>query len=767
MSRLTFHTHADLTLLQALATPVWIFDVDQHSIWWGNDAAVRFWGANTLEALRARDFSTDSQTVRTRLRQIVESEEDDPSVQDTWTLYPDGTPKTVIISLKPSRIADDGQGLLIEILEIVDAPQDGPRRILEAARATALQVSTFTKSGTLLAQNPAALECFGDTTALGGTGSDLERRFVDPALARDIATQVLDNTNVDCDAEMFTQQGRKWHRLSGRRSRDPVNGDPVIVLSADDITEQKKLQAQLQALNGALEALVEQSSRRLDESEERYALAVQAAAIWDWTAANNALFVSPNFLETLGYTPQEFAALTDSLQNLAPLLHPDDRAEYLVELDRCWAQPETPFIREARFLDKTGQIFWYQMRGMFILDDAGQPSRSVGLLTDISSLKELEQSLMASQRMEAVGQLTGGIAHDFNNLLTVIQGNVQLLDELHELDTELVAAITDAVQRGAGLIRHLLAFSRQQTLRPCQIDLGSVISRMSDTVLRTLGEEVALDTILPKALWTAQADLSQLEAALLNLCLNARDAMNGTGYITLSCRNVSLNDVEKIPDSTLSPGDYVALTVSDTGPGMSQTTASLAFEPFFTTKEVGEGSGLGLSMVQGFSRQSGGDTTIWSQPGEGTRVTLYLPRAEGAAQPHGSPPPLAQVSGRGEHIHLLEDNPQVQTTVRKTLEALGYRISLSGDVETALKAVAHGPAPDLVLADIILPGGRSGVDFANELRDKRPGIKIILMSGYPNLTPEQRSVLGRDYEFVKKPFERGELSRVLRRVLDS
>jgi CheY-like chemotaxis protein len=323
------------------------------------------------------------------------------------------------------------------------------------------------------------------------------------------------------------------------------------------------------------------------------------------------------------------------------------------------------------------------------------------------------------------------------------------------------------VQRGAALIRHLLAFSRQQPLRPTEIDLISAITRMRDTVLRTLGEEVSLDVITQPTLWAARADLSQLEAALLNLCLNARDAMNGAGQITLSCRNVSVNDVERVPGSDLASGDYVAISVSDTGPGMSHTTAALAFEPFFTTKEVGQGSGLGLSMVQGFSRQSGGDTTIWSQPGEGTRVTLYLPRAEGQPTPRSSAPPLAQVTGNGEHIHLLEDNPQVQLTVRKTLEALGYRITLSGDVDSALQAVAQGAAPDLVLADIILPGGRSGVDFANELRDKRPGIKVILMSGYPNLTPEQRGVLGRDYEFVKKPFEKGELSRVIRRVLDS
>jgi PAS domain S-box-containing protein len=744
-----------------------VFDVDRHKIWWANPAGIDFWEAHNLLELLDRDFSTDSDTVRTRLQQIVNSSSGSERIQDTWTLYPNGDPKTVSLSFLPIHIEANVNAVLIEVKQYFDNNTDNESlRILEAARASALMVSTFSADGRLLAQNPAALNCYGKTTS-GLLGNDMVGRLKDPDVAKQLLSTATGGQSFDTEQEMRTQNGFRVHRILARRGRDPVTGAFVAVLSEEDITKQAILQRQMQELNERLESEVIERTRKLAESEERYALATQNAAIWDWDIEQDHLFVSPSFIEALKYDPSDFrAALASS--GIADLVHPDDVGSYRAELDRHLNEPDVPFHHEHRFLMGTGEFRWFHALGKCVVDDAGAPKRSVGLLTDISDRKRLEASLFSAQRLEAIGQLTGGIAHDFNNLLTVVQGNAELLEIVDDPDHELAGQIIKAAQRGAELTRHLLAFSRKQTLLPRSVDLFDLVSTISKTLLRVLGEEISVTAQLEDNLWAIHADPTQVESAILNVALNARDAMPQGGKLFIECKNREIpgGGARSNIESSLQPGQYVEIVIRDTGQGMSESTLARAFEPFFTTKEVGQGSGLGLSMVFGFSRQSGGDATIQTAPDEGTTISITLPRSSSAQETKALTRPSDVIQGKGEHIHVLEDNPDVQKVIFETLEAMDYHVSLSSNAEAAMQAVSQKPHPDLILADVILPGGQSGLDFARQLGILYPGIKIILMSGYPEGPLTEVALVKEGYAFLQKPMERLLLSQTIRSVLN-
>ncbi|TLP68087.1 response regulator [Parasedimentitalea maritima] len=760
-------SHDDLSQFAQLATPLWVFDVDRHKIWWANPAGIDFWEAHNLLDLLDRDFSTDSDTVRTRLQQIVNSSSGSERIQDTWTLYPNGDPKTVSLSFLPIHIEGNVNAVLIEVKQYFDNNTDQESlRILEAARASALMVSTFSADGRLLAQNPAALNCYGTATS-GLLGNDMVGRLKDPDVANQLLSTATGGKSFDTEQEMRTQNGFRVHRILARRGRDPVTGAFVAVLSEEDITKQAIIQRQMQELNEMLEAEVIERTRKLAESEERYALATQNAAIWDWDIEQDHLFVSPSFIEALKYDPSDFrAALASS--GIAELVHPDDVGSYRAELDRHLNEPDVPFQHEHRFLMGTGEFRWFHALGKCVVDHAGVPKRSVGLLTDISDRKRLEASLFSAQRLEAIGQLTGGIAHDFNNLLTVVQGNAELLEIVDDPDHELAGQIIKAAQRGAELTRHLLAFSRKQTLLPRSVDLSDLVSTISKTLLRVLGEEVSVTAQLEDDLWAIHADPTQVESAILNVALNARDAMPQGGKLVIECKNreipggVGRSNIE----FSLQPGQYVEITIRDTGLGMSENTLARAFEPFFTTKEVGQGSGLGLSMVFGFSRQSGGDATIQTTPGKGTTISITLPRSDRALETKAVTRPSDVIQGNGEHIHVLEDNPDVQKVIFETLETMDYRVSLSSNAEAAMQAVTQKPHPDLILADVILPGGQSGLDFARQISILHPGIKIVLMSGYPEGPLTEIALVKEGYAFLQKPMERVLLSQTIHSVLN-
>ncbi|CAA9357772.1 MAG: hypothetical protein AVDCRST_MAG90-2756, partial [uncultured Microvirga sp.] len=391
-----------------------------------------------------------------------------------------------------------------------------------------------------------------------------------------------------------------------------------------------------------------------------------------------------------------------------------------------------------------------------------------------AELAEAQEQLRQSQKMEAVGQLTGGIAHDFNNLLQVVIGNLEILqrnlpDDTARLRRSAENAMNGA-RRAAALTWRLLAFSRRQPLAPQPVDVNGLVAGMSELLGRTLGETVGLETALSDGLWRAEADPNQLENAMLNLAVNARDAMPDGGKLTIETANARLDRAYAARNAGTTPGHYVAVAVSDTGTGMDKQTLERVFEPFFTTKEVGKGTGLGLSQVYGFVKQSGGHVKIYSEPGEGTSVKLYLPRSVGDAAERGKEGDEAPVpaGSRTETVLVVEDSAEVRAYSAEVLRELGYRVLEAHDGPSAL-AVLERPAGarvDLLFTDVILPSGMTGVTLAERARTLRPGLKVLFTTGYARSAAHHSGRVDPGVELIAKPFTYADLAIRTRAVLD-
>ena len=383
-----------------------------------------------------------------------------------------------------------------------------------------------------------------------------------------------------------------------------------------------------------------------------------------------------------------------------------------------------------------------------------------------AAIDDLNQRLRQSQKMEAMGQLTGGVAHDFNNLLTVILGNAEYLAEKLAAHAELrsfAEGIVMAAERGAELTRSLLAFSRKQPLMPKDIDIGQQVLGMEQLLRRTLGEHIECEFLLDQELWLASVDPGQLASALLNLVLNARDAMPDGGRLTVEVRNASLDRAYVEQNRDTQPGDYVMVAVTDTGCGMAAEVAARAFEPFFTTKDVGKGTGLGLSMVYGFAQQSGGSMKIDSKLGHGTAITLFFPRV-GASDVTSSKlaDPIATQAGH-ETILVVEDDDMVRSYVENELKALGYRVIVTSNGPAALEVLRGSEQIDLLFTDVVMPGGLFGPQLAEEASRLRPGLKVLFTSGYSE--HPVASADRPDARILNKPFRRHDLALMLRTVL--
>ena len=390
-------------------------------------------------------------------------------------------------------------------------------------------------------------------------------------------------------------------------------------------------------------------------------------------------------------------------------------------------------------------------------------------LTDITERHAADKRLQQAQKMEAVGQLTGGIAHDFNNLLAVSLGNVELAEEVAESGGDVrpfLATIKRAGERGAALTSQLLAFSRKQSLFPQVIDAGDLVEGMSHLLRSALGETIEVKVAGDDGLWPCEVDPHQLESAILNLALNARDAMPSGGTLSIQTTNVSLDDDYAAVQAEVAPGEYVLVAVTDTGTGMAQEVIDHAFDPFFTTKEVGRGSGLGLSMVYGFVKQSGGHVTIYSEEGIGTTLKLYLPRSDKADERIGGAKQTDVPKAQGETVMVVEDDPEVRTLSVALLGSFGYEILEAADGESALKILDSAPRVNLLFTDVVLPGGMSGPQLAVEVRNRFPGIAVLCTSGYTDLANVDRSTLGDDAELLQKPYRKADLARKVRLALD-
>jgi PAS domain S-box-containing protein len=380
-----------------------------------------------------------------------------------------------------------------------------------------------------------------------------------------------------------------------------------------------------------------------------------------------------------------------------------------------------------------------------------------------------EEQLRQSQRMDLLGRLTGGIAHDFNNILTVIIDNVEALGEPGVTEPVLARhlnRIADATHRAEELTRQMLAFSRRQPLRPRPTDVNDLVTETGRLLRRTLGEQIEIDSVLADELWTVRVDPAQLETALVNLCVNARDAMPAGGRLLIETSNVALR-ADDLPAGGPPPGDYVRVAVSDTGPGIPAPELARIFEPFFTTKADGKASGLGLSMVYGFVRQSEGHIAVASEIGQGTSFKLYLPRHD-APVTAASPAPVTLPAGGAERVLVVEDDAQVRAAVVRQLTSLGYAVAHASDGTAGLAAFEAAASPyDLLLTDVVMPGGLNGKALADEIGRRWPATRVVFMSGYTDNALQHRGQIDAAVRLLNKPFRKSDLARMVRQALDA
>ncbi|WP_202049909.1 ATP-binding protein [Microvirga mediterraneensis] len=395
------------------------------------------------------------------------------------------------------------------------------------------------------------------------------------------------------------------------------------------------------------------------------------------------------------------------------------------------------------------------------------------VVEEVAERLKAEEALRQAQKMEAVGQLTGGIAHDFNNLLTIIVGNIELIQRRLPEGNERLERAADhameATRRAATLTQRLLAFSRRQPLDPKPIDANKLVAGMSELLRRTLGETVMLETVLAGGLWRSQADPNQLENAILNLAVNARDAMPDGGKLTIETANARLDEayVEALAEP-VPPGQYVQVSVSDTGTGMDEATMERVFEPFFTTKEVGKGTGLGLSQVYGFVRQSNGYVRIYSELGEGTTIKIYLPRLIGSDEEPAEVPAKrpAMTKGSGETILVVEDEPALRAYAVEALRDLGYRVLEAANGREALAAAERHPEIALLFTDVVLAGGMNGRALADEVKRRKPDLPVLYTTGYTANAIVHHGRLDPGMHLIGKPFTYADLAAKVRRMLD-
>jgi len=550
---------------------------------------------------------------------------------------------------------------------------------------------------------------------------------------------------------------------------------------------------------------------RLRESMDRQEAALETGLIgfFEWHVAAETITGDKRFASFYGLTPE--AALAGvSLETLLHIIHPDDRAMFAASVKAALTSL-SDYAKEFRLVHASGDVCWIVVRGRCSQHEGGQPLRYAGTAVDVTASKtaqetlrradaaealqktnkileatvaertralteansrlkaeaeereRVEEALRQSQKMEAVGQLTGGLAHDFNNLLQGISGSLELVrtrvaqGRTGELDRYIETAMSSAY-RAATLTQRLLAFSRRQTLAPEPTDLNQLAGGMEELLRRTVGPAIQIETSFAAEPWPTLCDPHQLESAVLNLVVNARDAMPDGGHLLIETANTVLRDrrgtPQEQPPQGVPQGEYVALSVADTGAGMTPEVIARAFDPFFTTKPIGQGTGLGLSMIYGFVQQSGGHVRLRSEVGQGTTVTIYLPRHlaaihEAVEENTTALSPLALGSGV---VLLVEDEPDVRMVVRDVLSDLGYAVLEAESGRAGLLIADSGVRIDLLLTDVGLPGGMNGRQLADAVRQRRPGLKVLFITGYADTMAVGNGHMEQGMQVMTKPF---------------
>jgi PAS domain S-box-containing protein len=550
---------------------------------------------------------------------------------------------------------------------------------------------------------------------------------------------------------------------------------------------------------------------RLRETEELLAYAQEAGrlGIFEWHIPSGAVHLSPRFLSLYGLD-----RFDGRYETWHECIFREDRIRVANLIEEALAEGAREINTEFRISRCTDDTMrWIEARYMVFYDDQRRARRAVGINVDVTEQKraivqlraftesledrvrertreleaeylarqKAEESLRQSQKMDAVGRLTGGIAHDFNNLLTIILGGLEVIGR-HAANLPPSPAVVrigkaremsvQGARRAASLVSRLMAFSRQQPLAPRPVDANKLVAGMSDMLRRTLGEPVSLETVIAADLWSTFADENQLESAILNLAINARDAMPEGGKLTIETANCHLDEayVGALTEP-VAAGQYVQIAVTDTGVGMSAATVERAFEPFFTTKEVGKGTGLGLSQVYGFVRQSSGHIRIYSEPGEGTAVKIYLPRLFGVVE-HPAVVATARTKTAptavgAECILVVEDDEALRSHATEILRELGYRVLAATNGESALRLLEAHSDIALLFTDVVMPGSLNGRQLADLAAARRPKIKILFTTGYTRNAIIHHGRLDPGIHLITKPYSFEELAQQVRLLLDS
>jgi PAS domain S-box-containing protein len=546
----------------------------------------------------------------------------------------------------------------------------------------------------------------------------------------------------------------RWLSRRGEYLRDTETSGLRFSGVIYDITQSKATEQQLRTLSQALEIRVEERTR---ERDLVWRISPDLFAIVGFDGFYRS--ANPAWAEALGYTQEELAG-----KRFDALVHPDDLA--------ATRQQHAGLINgvairdfDNRMVAKDGSC------RSFSWQCVPQDGQFYAMGRDITDRKRLEDQLRQSQKMEAVGQLTGGLAHDFNNLLAGISGSLELMQKriaqgrIADLG-RFVGAAQAASKRAAALTHRLLAFSRQQTLEPKPTNVASLISDIEDLVRRTVGPTIVTEVVARAGLWTTWVDPNQLENALLNLCINARDAMPGGGRLTIETANICL-DERSASERELEPGQYISLCVTDTGTGMTPETAKRAFDPFYTTKPIGQGTGLGLSMIYGFARQSGGQIRIDTKLGHGTTMWLYLPRHDGEeVSPEVQPERCgASSAGQGETVLVVDDEPIVRMLVTEVLSDLGCTAIEASDAVAGMQVLQSNVRIDLLVIDVGLPGGMNGRQVADAGRAFRPELKVLFITGYAENGVIENWHLYPSTQLLTKPFSTEALSVRIAKLL--
>jgi PAS domain S-box-containing protein len=477
-------------------------------------------------------------------------------------------------------------------------------------------------------------------------------------------------------------------------------------------------------------------------------------------------FVSDHVEIMLGYSVREWLSVPNFWLSI---VHPDDREQAALTAAEEFNSGKGNFAMEFRWLAKDGRALWVQSNAVVVADQQGRPIGLRGVTIDITERKRLEEQFRQSQKLEAIGLLAGGIAHDFNNLLTVISGYSDItLRRMREEDPvhRNISEVKKAAERAAGLTRQLLAFSRKQVMQPKVLNLNNVIAELEKMLRRLIGEDVALHTAPQPELGSVKADPGQIEQIIMNLAINARDAMPRGGNLTIETANVYLDDEYARNHIAVTAGPFVLLAISDTGTGMDQETQTRAFEPFFTTKESGRGTGLGLSTVYGIVKQSGGNIWVYSELGRGTTFKIYLPRVDEGAQEYERAESEGATQGT-ETVLLAEDEEAVRKLARQILEMYGYHVLEAANGGAALLLCErHRGSIQLLITDVVMPE-MSGRELADRLARLHPEMKVLFMSGYTDNAVVHHGVLIGETNFIQKPFPTEGLVRKVREVLDT